>query len=253
MDYNEKMMTCTGCEMVREDCLRDCLLACIVVWGWIAKIVGYMGPIAVVIGYCLIASIAYTFLYISVPTHHFGFTMKLLMDTVLCAAIILLSASYHKAITTDPGQAMTERGRLHNCRSCGRSVDKMDHHCPWINSCVGRNNHRYFMMFIFYSGLVSYFFLLGNTHIIYGLLNGSITTSWSYDIVLNACFGSAVSSVTVIVFQLMLIGNDITTLELFIMLNNNDISLKSKYSNREFYDNLCRVMGDDPIHWFIPL
>lgn len=30
----------------------------------------------------------------------------------------------------------------------GRCVMKMDHHCPWLNNCVGHFNHGYFIMFL---------------------------------------------------------------------------------------------------------
>ena len=38
--------------------------------------------------------------------------------------------------------------RSHHCRKCGRCVMKMDHHCPWINTCVGHHNHGHFIAFL---------------------------------------------------------------------------------------------------------
>ncbi|KAK1134912.1 hypothetical protein K0M31_007678 [Melipona bicolor] len=38
--------------------------------------------------------------------------------------------------------------RSHHCRKCGRCIMKMDHHCPWINNCVGYYNHCHFTAFL---------------------------------------------------------------------------------------------------------
>lgn len=38
--------------------------------------------------------------------------------------------------------------RSKHCRSCNRCVARMDHHCAWLNNCVGVNNHQPFMVLL---------------------------------------------------------------------------------------------------------
>lgn len=55
--------------------------------------------------------------------------------------------------------------RSRHCNVCHRCVERFDHHCPWINNCVGVQNHNWFMLY-----LTSQYFLLATT-----IANGVLT------------------------------------------------------------------------------
>ncbi|VDO37149.1 unnamed protein product [Onchocerca flexuosa] len=95
--------------------------------------------------------------------------------TIGAYLIVCILFHYQKACSVDPGRPEFSNEEplciscgyhkpegAHHCSLCGRCVLYMDHHCVWINQCVGLNNHRYFLQFVIYVWFSQCFILTAN-------------------------------------------------------------------------------------------
>ena len=73
--------------------------------------------------------------------------------------------------------------RTFHCMICQRCIEKFDHHCIYINNCLGYRNHKYFILFLFF--VTSYLIVSTLTRIMNQTMFGSSldtaeTQGWWY-------------------------------------------------------------------------
>lgn len=74
-----------------------------------------------------------------------------------CVTTVLLLFFVCVCVSVSEQQPM----RSKHCQTCQHCVRRYDHHCPWIENCVGENNHRWFVLYL----LVELLVLLWGLHI----------------------------------------------------------------------------------------
>lgn len=148
--------------------------------------------------------------------------------------------------------------RSHHCKDCNKCIFKCDHHCPWMDNCIGLYNMKYFILFLFYSNLsltnftiekYSYFLLetvvFKAIFVVYLMLN----------FLLLILFG----------FNLYLISINKTNYEYANQTRVNEIDERSLYKKQKktltstvnyshgVMCNLKEVLGDWVLLWIVPV
>lgn len=91
----------------------------------------------------------------------------------------------------------------------------MDHHCPWINNCVGHDNHASFIRFLFFVPFGCIHGVVVNANFIYRLLDYqfafhphylNISTGWIFFTVTGISFGAGTALGVIILFLTQLRG-----------------------------------------------
>ncbi|XP_013778352.1 palmitoyltransferase ZDHHC3-like [Limulus polyphemus] len=144
--------------------------------------------------------------------------------------------------------------RAHHCSVCQRCIRKMDHHCPWVNNCVGENNQKYFVLFTFYIAVISaHAFFLAISQFI-TCINGDWKECSSYSppvtvvLLLFLVFEALLFAIfTLVMFctQVQAIWNDETGIE---QLKNESIRWQKQSPKR----NMRTVFGQFSLGWFSP-
>jgi hypothetical protein len=66
--------------------------------------------------------------------------------------------------------ARAKPARSKHCSLCGTCIAKADHHCIWLNSCVGRNNYALFLLLLLSLGALAFY----GAYLTYVILNSDL-------------------------------------------------------------------------------
>lgn len=260
----------------------------------IQGVMSSLGIMTITVGVVLISDVIYTMSAIIIPAiSDVTATSGQLLLASFSAVSFGVYFNYYLACATDPGdvpksyvdtalaqlQSDMEQGarrasiprcsscrtpkppRTHHCSLCGRCVLKMDHHCPWVNGCVGYHNQRYFVAFLLYLFAGTWYCLVALAHVCW--FHGSA----------NAAALEELCQRTQVTFTFVLVGSINVAMFFFVGWNlymalTNQTSIEFQLNSwergnaaaagvayRSPYDlgrlrNLVEIFGDAPLRCF---
>ncbi|NP_001017129.1 palmitoyltransferase ZDHHC20 [Xenopus tropicalis] len=145
--------------------------------------------------------------------------------------------------------------RCHHCSTCDVCVLKMDHHCPWVNNCVGFSNYKFFLLFLMYSLLYCLFIAATVLQYFIKFWTNELPDTRAKFHVLFLFFVAAmffISILSLFSYHCWLVGKNRSTIEAFRAPLFRNGPEKDGFS-LGFSKNLREVFGDEKKYWLLPM
>ncbi|XP_075018576.1 palmitoyltransferase ZDHHC15 isoform X6 [Calonectris borealis] len=169
--------------------------------------------------------------------------------------LVTLSNPVEKGVRFCDRCQLIKPDRCHHCSVCAICVLKMDHHCPWVNNCIGFSNYKFFLLFLAYSLLYCLYIAATVFKYFIKYWTGELTNGRSKFHVLFLLFVAVMFFVSLMFlfgYHCWLVSRNRSTLEAFsapVFQNGPD---KNGF-NLGFVKNLQQVFGEEKKLWLLPI